>query len=373
MTALEHNIETVYMKTRKFLILVISLFFLQCSSYRNKRLYKAVHYDSIIYDENEQDRQLKRVLSLLERGADPNFDYFENSVLAGNDTLLGYAAKKGKTEIAAALLKHGANPNQEYLRKPPVLYALEQNNVILVKLLVSYGADVKPFLPEAQAESPPDMPPREEPTSQTLPQFDWVYSRPAELFFSRSEVTVSDYKQCVSAGACNDSNHKTKEDDDNCNWGYSDRDNHPINCVNWDGANDFCTWVGGRLPTRNEWYAEASNSGERNWPWGNNSEVDCSFAICAIGNDSDGCGKGHTWPVCSKPKGNSVSGLCDMTGNVWEWTSTKLQKPGIERDIYVLQGGAWFDKESAHLKASFSLGGAPEFWFMYYSGFRCVQ
>ncbi|HHW96210.1 MAG TPA: formylglycine-generating enzyme family protein, partial [Oligoflexales bacterium] len=26
-----------------------------------------------------------------------------------------------------------------------------------------------------------------------------------------------------------------------------------------------------------------------------------------------------TWPVCSKPRGNTTHGLCDMAGNVWEW------------------------------------------------------
>ena len=34
----------------------------------------------------------------------------------------------------------------------------------------------------------------------------------------------------------------------------------------------------------------------------------------------NGCGRGNTtWPVCSKPKGNTTHGLCDMAGNVWEW------------------------------------------------------
>jgi iron(II)-dependent oxidoreductase len=34
------------------------------------------------------------------------------------------------------------------------------------------------------------------------------------------------------------------------------------------------------------------------------------------------CGKwkGGTSPVCSRPKGNSEQGVCDLMGNVYEWT-----------------------------------------------------
>ena len=32
-----------------------------------------------------------------------------------------------------------------------------------------------------------------------------------------------------------------------------------------------------------------------------------------------GCFTGTTAPVCSKPKGNTPQGLCDMAGNVAEW------------------------------------------------------
>ena len=39
------------------------------------------------------------------------------------------------------------------------------------------------------------------------------------------------------------------------------------------------------------------------------------------GSETDGCGENKTWPVCSKKSGNTVHGLCDMGGNVWEWVA----------------------------------------------------
>jgi|GEM_PF-1078224 len=194
---------------------------------------------------------------------------------------------------------------------------------------------------------------------------EWVYSAPAKLDFSKTETTVAQYRACVEAGACSKENHRTKADTSYCNWGHSDRDDHPMNCVNWDGATQFCAWVDGRLPTEDEWYAEASNGGSRQYPWGD-TEVTCDLAIWGDGSRTDGCGRDSTWPVCSKTAGNSVSGLCDMSGNVWEWTSTQ------ESSGRVLRGGSWNSDVSTALRASGRYWFDPGDWFSDF-GVRCVR
>jgi len=192
---------------------------------------------------------------------------------------------------------------------------------------------------------------------------DWVYSRPAGIEFAKTETTVAQYRACVEAGKCTEPN--SKSENKSCNWGHSGRDNHPINCVDWNQAKAFCEWAGGRLPTEDEWYAEASNGGERAYPWGD-QEVSCDYAIWGDGSRTDGCGKDSTWPVCSKTRGNSVSGLCDMSGNVWEWISTP------EGSARVVRGGSWYGDYPGSLRASDRYGGNPADRGSN-SGFRCVR
>lgn len=132
---------------------------------------------------------------------------------------------------------------------------------------------------------------------------------------AKTEVTVAQYRKCVEAGAC--SKPDDKSSNSNCNWGYLDRDNHPINCVDWDQSSVYAKWVGGRLPTEAEWeYAARSGGKDRKYPWGDQTAT-CQSTVMSEGGN--GCGKGSTWPVCSKVAGNTEQGLCDMAGNVSEW------------------------------------------------------
>ena len=201
---------------------------------------------------------------------------------------------------------------------------------------------------------------------------EWVSSQPAGLYFARTETTVEQYRACVRAGACKAEHHKTKSDAKYCNWGYGDRDEHPMNCVDWYGAEQFCEWAGGRLPTEEEWSAEASDGGTREYPWGTAAPT-CAHCIMddgqtkgSAGSETDGCGKDSTWPVCSKKAGNSVSGLCDMSGNVWEWTSS------LDGSARVVRGGSWYYDNPRSLRAAARVRLVPDYGYSFY-GVRCVR
>lgn len=161
----------------------------------------------------------------------------------------------------------------------------------------------------------------------------WVASKPAGVKFSRSEVTVGQYRACVKAGRCKASAVDGREP--TMNYGKADRDDHPVNAITWYGADTFCRWVGGRLPTDSEWFAEASDNNTRTYPWGMEA-ADCARAVKYVSGATkpNGCGQPTTGPVCSRAKGNSVSGLCDMGGSLWEWTAEKSLRGASWRGSY---------------------------------------
>ena len=129
------------------------------------------------------------------------------------------------------------------------------------------------------------------------------------------EVTVAQFSRCVSAGFCKDDNYWTSSDDVRCNYGYLDLLSHPMNCIKWEGARQYCQWKGGDLPTESQWeFAARGNSGRR-YPWGNSPSPDCSFVVMNCGGEDDST----TMPIGSLPQSATPDGVMDMAGNVWEW------------------------------------------------------
>ena len=177
---------------------------------------------------------------------------------------------------------------------------------------------------------------------------------------SKTEVTVEQYAECVIKGMCTEPGTG-----DYCNWGKPGRQLHPVNCVDWDQANQYAKFMGGRLPSEAEWECAASNVGWTPYPWGEDTPT-CDKAVI-IGNGRYGCSDGSTMPVCSKPAGNTKYGLCDMAGNVWEWVQDKyrdsyenvpddgsaVEFEGVGSSHRVFRGGSFNDAEAVALRTSF--------------------
>jgi Sulfatase-modifying factor enzyme 1 len=160
-----------------------------------------------------------------------------------------------------------------------------------------------------------------------------------------SEVTVDAYGKCVAAGECTQPIAKAVGNE--CNWrNPSSRGDHPINCVDWHQASAYCSWLGGRLPQRDEWNWAVFGTSKAKYPWGNDAPKD---QLCWNGQ-GNGLGEGlrrSTCPVGSYPVDRNPWGMMDIAGNVSEWTATTQS-----RNMVVVGGwsnGHTFVEESAEI------------------------
>ncbi len=123
---------------------------------------------------------------------------------------------------------------------------------------------------------------------------------------------------------------------------------HPVTFVTWDDAEAYCAWAGKRLPDDKEWEKAARGTDGRQFPWGD--EFDVKKANTPVGWQAAGQ-PGDTTPVGAFADGASPYGLYDVTGNVWEWTSSwydaypgnKTASESYGTRYKTLKGGSWFD------------------------------
>ena len=196
-----------------------------------------------------------------------------------------------------------------------------------------------------------------------------------------TEVTVGAYRECVLDNVC--IGLKTTGGIwADCNWSYEDRNDHPMNCVDWYQADEFCRWAGGKLPSEAQW-EYAAGLQKKTLDYSRRYRApDCTDVITA--ENGKGCNRDSTWPVCSKQVGHTTLELCDMIGNVSEWIEDTWHDNYHDApsdgsawlsdgdEMRVLRGGSWQLNVPDMMRVSFRRE-FPEDVADIGIGFRCVR
>jgi len=156
----------------------------------------------------------------------------------------------------------------------------------------------------------------------------------------------------------------------------------PVTMVSWNDAADYCAWEGRRLPHEAEYEKAGRGTDGRRWPWGDNMDPTRLNTYYNVGSSTN---------VAAYPRGASIYGVYDLSGNVAEWTADDLrpyegskapQNPsadnpavpahGTQTGSYkVLRGGSWkgdpFSTSLYHRDYAFP-NHATDFY-----GFRCAS
>ena len=120
---------------------------------------------------------------------------------------------------------------------------------------------------------------------------------------------------------------------------------------------------GWRLPTEKEWYYAAAGGLENPLPFGGSEGVDESSWY-------RGNAGGRVHRVCQKKE--NPFGLCDMSGNVWEWVwDQELSSDGNPTAQRILRGGSWGNRAEKN-RTSVRLAYKPVLR-NYAIGFRLVR
>ncbi|MFO0617611.1 MAG: SUMF1/EgtB/PvdO family nonheme iron enzyme [Polyangiaceae bacterium] len=183
-----------------------------------------------------------------------------------------------------------------------------------------------------------------------------------DLCVDKTEVTTAAYTACVQSGKCTST---TLDCGKGFTYGVAGAENKPIVCVDYSQAKTFCEQRGARLPLDEEWEWVGRNGDEgRKYAWGNEEPKDQACWSGEPGGPLSG-----PCEVGSHPGGTNPQGIVDLTGNVFEWTSSKAAATGTEM---VCHGGSWKDGSAQGLPVA-RPGGFKQIYKCGYGGMRCFM
>jgi len=160
---------------------------------------------------------------------------------------------------------------------------------------------------------------------------------------------------------------------DGCSWrnpSFDQKGDHPVVQVSWNDAKAFCEWLSRKsgktvvLPTEAQWEYACRAGTKTAYPWGDEPDAGKGWANCADQSLKKKLPNApaelmfFSWDdgsVFTSPVGSfkaNAFGLCDMTGNAWQWCQDGYgdYEKGAATDptgadtgrLRVLRGGSWY-------------------------------
>jgi len=162
------------------------------------------------------------------------------------------------------------------------------------------------------------------------------------------------------------------------------RGSHPVVLVAYEDAAAYCRWLSEelsrtvRLPTEAEWEKAGRGGVEgQRYPWGHDIDASrCNFLVDPTVKHLRGTRPTGTYP----PNGY---GLCDVSGNVWEWVSDwygdeyyAMSQPSdpagpLGGQMRIVRGGSWLNEDVTMLRTAYRHKVPPD-TYAYSIGFRIV-
>lgn len=191
-----------------------------------------------------------------------------------------------------------------------------------------------------------------------LPQRPGLKCGPADTEFvsvagggtlQKRAVTAADFECCAVAGRCSVESFADARQR-GCTIGDPRKEEHPANCVDFDGAAQYCKSIGATLPTAALWLRAVGGT-RQTYPWGDapvRNKANCDQGVC-------GDRFAMTAPVTAFADSAGPNGAVQLAGNVFAWLDDWYESPAntapelavTKRTYRQLRGGSWREHEHA--------------------------